>query len=132
MKCSRCYGKGQEWHDEPGRRGGGVWDTCYHCAGSGTVDDETDFQDRLGRVARYMARVIEESVRKARNEDPEGDGYDMGAWENGFTSAREYFECQVSDRSYSIVEKLLERSRSDQEFLIAWNEYRIDQLQFQR
>jgi hypothetical protein len=117
-KCSRCQGEGRETYDEDGRT---VSDVCYHCAGSGKVDEETDFQDRLGAVASSIAYTMERDYRKACNEDPDGDGYDLGAYENGMMPF-DYFRSRVWDRTYEIAEKLSHLTLSEQEFLIAWNE----------
>lgn len=117
--CSRCHGEGEETYDEDGRT---VTDVCYHCAGSGKVDDDTAFHDRLGFVASALAYQAESECRKAYNEDPEGDGYDLGAYENGMMPF-DYFRGRVWERTPEIAEKLSEMSRSDQEFMIAWHEY---------
>lgn len=116
--CSRCQGEGEETYDEDGRT---VTDVCYHCAGSGKVDDETDFHDRLLSVASAIAYVMESDYRRAVNSDPEGDGYDLGGYENGMMPY-DYFRSQVWNRSYDVAEKLSAMSQADQELLIAWNE----------
>ncbi len=116
--CSRCQGEGEESYDEDGRM---VTDVCYHCAGSGNVDEDTDFHDALHRVASSLAYRAESEYQRAVNSDPDGDGYDLGAAENGL-STHDYFRCRVWDREPEIIEKLAAMSRQDQEFLIAWNE----------
>lgn len=116
--CSRCHGEGEETYDEDGRT---VTDVCYHCAGSGKVDDDTDFHDRLQSVASTIAYVMESDYRRWVNSDPDGDGYDLGGYENGMMPY-DYFRSRVWDRTYDIAEKLADMSRADQEFLIAWNE----------
>ena len=117
--CSRCGGEGEETYDEDGRT---VTDVCYHCAGSGKVDDDTHFHDRLCMVASALAYQAESECRKAYNEDPEGDGYDLGAYENGMMPS-DYFRCRVWERTPEIAEKLSAMSQADQEFMVAWNEY---------
>jgi hypothetical protein len=118
-KCSRCQGQGEETYDEDDRR---VTDVCYHCAGSGQVDDDTDFHDRLESVASSIAYVMESDYRRAVNSDPDGDGYDLGGYENGMMP-HDYFRCNVWDRTADIAQELVELPRVDQELLIAWNEY---------
>jgi hypothetical protein len=117
--CSRCQGEGEETYEEDGRI---ITDVCYHCAGSGKVDDDTAFHDRLYSVASSIAYSQESEYRKACNNDPDGDGYDLGAYENGMMPS-DYFRSRVWDRTYDIAEKLSEMSQADQEFLVAWNEY---------
>lgn len=117
--CCRCQGQGKETYDEDGRT---VTDVCYHCAGSGKVDEDTDFHDRLHHVASALAYQAESEYRKACDSDPEGDGYNLGAYENGMMPF-DYFRCRVLERTPEIAEKLLEMSRSDQEFMIACHEY---------
>lgn len=118
-KCSRCQGQGYESYDEDGRM---VTDVCYHCGGEGTVDEETDFHDRLQAVAATLAHQKESEYRKACDSDPDGDGYDLCAAENGMRTF-DYFRSRVWDRTYEIAQELSERPRAEQELLVAWNEF---------
>lgn len=118
-KCSRCHGEGEESYEEDGRM---FTDVCYHCGGSGHVDDEMHFHDALNRVAMTLAERAESEYRKACNSDPDGDGYDLGAYENGMMPF-DYFRCRVYERAPEIAEKLATMSLADKEFLIAWDEY---------
>ena len=120
-KCSRCQGEGEEFTPEDGHPQGGVYETCYHCGGEGTVDEETDFHDRLQSVAATLAYAKESEYRKACDSDPDGDGYDLCAAENGL-STFDYFRTRVWNRTYEIAEELAARPRADQELLVAWNE----------
>jgi len=119
--CSRCQGDGEVWEEEEGHPRGGVYDVCYHCGGEGKVDEETDFHDALQRVASSLAYQAETNYRRAVNSDPDGDGYDLGAYENQMMP-HDYFRCRVWEREPEIAEKLFAMSRQDQELLIAWNE----------
>jgi len=119
MNCYRCQGSGEEFYDEDDRR---FYDVCYHCGGTGQVDEETDHHDRLSMVASALAYQKESEFRQWANSDPDGDGYDLGAYENGMMPG-DYFRCRVWERTPEICQDLLAMSRSDQEFLIAWNEY---------
>lgn len=121
--CRQCHGTGREVYDEDDRR---VEDACYHCGNTGKVDDETDFRDRLSAVASHLAYQQESERRKAINDDPDGDGYDLGGYENGLMPG-DWFRCNVWDRTYEIAEKLAALPISDQEFLVAWNEYGEEQ-----
>ncbi len=120
-KCSRCQGEGRVWEEEEGHPQGGVYDVCYHCGGEGTVDEETDFQDRLHAVAATLAYQKESDYRKACDSDPDGDGYDLCAAENGMRTF-DYFRVRVGERTDEIARELAERPREDQELLVAWNE----------
>ena len=122
-KCSRCQGEGEEFTEEEGHPQGGVYETCYHCGGSGEVDEETDFHDRLHRVAATLAYQKESDYRKACDSDPDGDGYDLCAAENGYLT-HDYFRVRVWERTEDIAQELAQRSRADQELLVAWNEAR--------
>jgi len=121
-KCSQCQGEGEVWEEEEGHPRGGVYDVCYHCGGEGTVDEETDFHDRLKRVATALAVQKETEYRRACDSDPDGDGYDLCAAENGMRTY-DYFRTRVWDREYEIAQELAARPRAEQEFLVAWNEY---------
>lgn len=116
--CSRCQGEGEESYEEDGRI---FTDVCYHCGGEGTVDEETDFHDSLMRVASTLAYQAESDYRRACDSDPDGDGYDLCAAENGMMTF-DYFRARVWERTPEFGEKLFAMSRQDQEFLIAWNE----------
>jgi hypothetical protein len=112
--CRQCNGTGREVYDEDDRR---VEDACYHCGTTGKVDEDTDFHDRLSAVASTLAYQLESERRIAINNDPDGDGYDLGLMPH------DYFRCNVWDRTYEIAEQLAALPISDQEFLVAWHEY---------
>ena len=117
--CRQCNGSGEERYEEDGRD---VTDACYHCGTTGTVDEDTDFRDRLSSVASTIAYQLESEYRRAVNDDDEGDGYDLGGYENGLMPY-DYFRTRVWDRTYDIAEKLSALPINDQELLVAWNEY---------
>lgn len=118
MKCSRCGGSGYESYDEDGRM---VTDACYHCGTTGEVDEETDWHDRLMRVASTLAYQQESEYRKACDNDPEGDGYDLHAAENMMRTS-DYFLARVYERQYTIAEELSKLDPDMQSVLVAWNE----------
>ena len=119
-KCRSCCGKGRVYYEEDGRN---VRDVCYHCGTTGFVDEDVDFHDRLKDVAHSLAYWSVSAYKKARNEwDGEGEDFAFCAAENQMTE-RDYFTVLVWDKESEFMEKLLEMSLSDQEFLIAWNEY---------
>jgi len=121
--CSKCQGKGHVFYEEDGRT---IQDDCYHCACTGKVPEDTHWRDRLKSVAYAIAYTTECEYRKAVNEDPYGDGYDLYAAENMMTS-NDYFQSRVDDRMYDYWEQLaMNFSKEDQEFLVAWNEYQPD------
>lgn len=117
--CRQCNGSGREVYDEDDRR---VEDACYHCGTTGRVDEDTDFHDRLNAVASVLAYQQETERRIAINNDPDGDGYDLGGYENGLMPG-DWFRCNVWDRASVIAVALAAMPISDQEFLVAWNEY---------
>lgn len=119
--CRNCHGEKRVWVEEEGHPQGGVYDACYHCGNTGVVDEETDFHDRLLSVAATLAYQQESDYRKACNEDPDGDGYDLHAAENMMHTS-DYFRARVYERTYHIAEELAGRSRDEQELLVAWNE----------
>lgn len=119
MRCSQCQGVGYQYYDEDGRT---VRDACYHCETTGQVDEDTYFRDRLLNVAHSLAYWAEAEYRKACNDDPDGDGYDLGAYENQM-SPWDYFRTRVWDRESDIMAKLEELPKETQEVLVAWNEY---------
>ncbi len=116
--CSKCNGTGEQTYDEDGRR---VTDACYHCGTTGEVDEELDWHDRLQAVAVTLAERMEREYREACDADPQGDGYDLYAAENGMTTW-DYFQSQVWDRAYRIQNQIADMDRPSQELLVGWNE----------
>lgn len=119
-KCSRCLGQGKESYEEDNRM---VTDNCYHCAGSGEVEPEVDLQDRLLRVAYALAHQAEVEYRKARDNDPEGEGYEFCAAEN-MLSVNDYFQERVIDRQYKLLVQIQQLDSVIQNALFEWNEQR--------
>jgi hypothetical protein len=118
MRCSSCQGAGRVAYEEDGRI---VTDACYHCGTTGQVDEETDWHDRLGRVANTLAYQTEREYRRAVEEDPHGDGYDLLAAEN-MLSVSDYFQLRVWDRADVYLQQLEQMPFSDRELLVHWNE----------
>lgn len=116
--CRRCQGEGQETYDEDGRT---LTDVCYHCAGSGQVEEELDFHDRLVAVANSLAYMSERDYRKACDQDPDGDDYCLRAAENGLSES-DYFKVRVWDREALYMERIQAMDRATQELLVEWNE----------
>lgn len=113
--CRNCNGEGYQEYEEDGRE---VRDACYHCATTGQVDEDMDFHDRLKAAAETLAYQEESDYRKAVNSDPEGDGYDMGAAENGMSSW-DYFRSRVWGRTDELARKFGELPIHDQTMLVA-------------
>ena len=122
-KCSRCQGQGKESYDDDGRI---VTETCWHCAGSGEVEPEVDLQDRLLRVADTLAYQEETEYRKARDNDPEGEGYEFCAAEE-MMSVHDYFQGRVSDRKFKLLAQIQQLNSSIQDALLDWNEKRLSE-----
>jgi hypothetical protein len=78
--CTRCNGNGYEFPDDECYAG--CYYHCLHCGGSGTVDDETAYQDKLQGVALVMADVHVREYKKYKDEDPDGEGFAFCAAEN--------------------------------------------------
>jgi hypothetical protein len=103
-----------------------VTETCWHCAGSGEVEPEVALQDHLLRVAHALAIQEETEYRKARDNDPEGEGYEFCAAEN-MMSAHDYFEGRVSDRKFKLVAQMQQLNSSIQNALLEWYEKRLSE-----
>lgn len=116
--CTRCNGMGRDTYDDDDRR---VTDVCYHCGGEGTVGEETAYHDRLHAVAAQMAHHEESQVRKWADEEPDGDGYSMRAYEE-MMSVNDYFRAQVWSRTERIGAELAALPREAREVLLAWSE----------
>lgn len=119
-QCSRCYGMGyEEYEEDYGRT---VRDTCYHCSGSGKVDEETDFQDKLGDVAYTLATGAVYKIIQSCNSDPDGEGWNFRAAEN-MMSERDYTMGYIDDYQAHYLNDLLDMDRGSQELMVAWNNY---------
>lgn len=118
MQCSSCSGEGFEFFEEDGRM---VTHPCYHCGTTGEVDEDTDFHDKLMGVASTLAYYQEKEYRKACNEDPDGDGYDLHAAEN-MMSTHDYFRNCVYDRQYKLAEEISKLDLTMQKVLVAWDQ----------
>lgn len=119
-KCCRCQGQGKESYDDDGRM---VTETCWHCAGSGEVEPKVALQDHLLRVARALAIQEETEYRKARDNDPEGEGYEFCAAEEMMT-VHDYFEGRVLNRQYQFGDQIRNLDPAIQKILLDWHEKR--------
>ncbi len=112
--CSRCFGEGSECFEEDGRM---VMDTCYHCSGSGKVDSETHLADQVGKVANILAANRISSLQKSYNSNPDGEGWDFAAAENGLSSL-DYYSERVSYLGQQFAEEISNLSHEMQLALI--------------
>lgn len=115
--CTRCCGDGRVEYHEDNRI---VSEVCYHCDGSGKVDQETDFYDKLYSVANALAVMRVNEIRNNYNSVPDGEGWAFLAAENQM-SERNYTLTHVYEYTDKYMDSLDKMSRSDQELLIAWN-----------
>lgn len=102
LTCGKCGGRGKDTWEEDGRT---VTDVCYHCAGSGRIDEETAHHDRMMRIGGELAYLHVQGMIKSRNEDPEGEGWAFCAAEN-MLSERDYTMATTDDFAYTFAEKL--------------------------
>jgi len=101
VNCPKCI-QGTQTYEEDCRM---VKDMCYHCSGSGRVDVRTAHHDRMMDVSRTLAYKHVQAMKKACNEDEEGEGWDFCAAEN-MMSEHDYTEMKVYDFAYDFAEKL--------------------------
>ena len=118
MICGACNGEGTVEYNEDERL---VHDVCYHCAGTGEIDEQLARSDKLVKIANMFGEMDERAFRQYANDDPLGDGYDLFAAEN-MMSTYDYFRSRVWDREAEYAQKLFELSAKDQDLLIAWYE----------
>lgn len=127
--CIRCYGEGVETFYD-----GGFYDsrleqhTCYHCNGSGYVDDETNFRDQLFSVASSLAQHYVHSMIQEINNDPEGDGFCLMAAENGLSQS-DYTQHLIFIKTDEFMAELADKPLEDQQLLIAWNNLIVEPIQ---
>lgn len=105
VPCGRCNGTGGTTaRDDDGRVES---DTCYHCSGSGRIDEETARHDRVMGVIETLAERHVDDLRIARDQDPEGENWQFCAAEN-MQSVREYTMEQVMNYTDRFAEKFTE------------------------
>lgn len=117
--CLRCGGVGMNawWEDDR-------WceDVCYACGGSGDVDPEHAFEQRLDAAFDTLGRRQARAYRIAVNEDPDGDGFGLCAAEN-MLSERDYEEALAMDYSAVASRETRDWSREQLEWLVALSEW---------
>ena len=113
--CNNCGGCGIECYDDDDRR---VEDVCYHCGGTGKVDEETHFHDMLGRVCNYLGFKKAADYQRGANSDPDGEGFDFMASEN-MLSSYEYFQSLGYTFSDQYMAEMLEKDLDTQRAMIA-------------
>ena len=116
--CVRCDGEGIEYFEEDNRPQS---HTCYHCSGSGYVEDDMAFHDKLCQLAVGLATHYVSEMQKDIDSDPDGEGWNFHAAEN-MMSGRDYFSMKVYDHAAIFSQQLQGFSFEDQKFLIAWEE----------
>ena len=94
VRCGVCGGAGAQRSLDPEEERRGIEDVCYHCAGTGRIDEETQRHDRRARFAEQLASLVVSDMRAARDEDTED--FAFCAAENGM-SERDYATTLVWD-----------------------------------
>jgi hypothetical protein len=134
--CTPCNGIGSI--EEPDDNYGYIRDVCYHCSGSGQVDNETELNDQLNLLVQIMTDIKFESWLDSIQNFNDGEDIEFMAAEN-MCSVDEIKESRRYDIAYSIgdelskllpdtLELLLElvfKKSSDIEDIISSEEYSI-------
>ena len=107
-ECSYCNGSGIEVYDDEYDSQSQikflVESDCYHCGGTGSIDDDTAFHDCLESVATIMAQAHVDEFKKRVNQDPDGEDFAFMAAENMATPF-DFERCLV----YSYVGEFMKR-----------------------
>lgn len=126
--CVRCDGEGIEFFSD-----GTFYDArleqhiCYHCNGTGFVDDEANFHDQLFAVAYALASHKVYSMIQEMNNDPESDGFCLMAAENGLSQS-DYTQHLIDVKTDEFGAELADKSLEDQQLLIAWNNLPVEPI----
>jgi hypothetical protein len=101
IRCGQCGGEGRTFENEGGRE---VEMPCYHCSGSGKIDAETAFSDRVGALAGQLARATIARRAKAtdaaaRGPDGDGEGWGFAAAENMMSVSDYTVECEWAEEA---------------------------------
>jgi len=114
--CNSCNGSGYQDFYEDNRL---FIETCYHCGGAGKVDSSSYRETELSEVANTLAYWHIEQMKANINSNPDGEGWDFRAAENGMSS-EEYSQMTFFHYSNSFFSELLQMSNEQQDLLIAW------------
>lgn len=101
VKCPECEA-GFRIVEEDGRR---IQDACYHCGNTGFITPEEYYRDQIRWAAELLAADMVNSLKAARNSDPEGEGWDFCAAENGMSSY-EYTQARWMEQASEVGEVL--------------------------
>lgn len=114
MECGNCCGEGYVEFDEDGRL---ARDACYHCGTTGKVDEATAHMDELSVMAGNLAQFKVYNLKKAANEDPDGEGWVFRAAEN-MMYEYEYTQEMISIYRDLIMNQLTKLDFDTQKLLI--------------
>lgn len=78
--CPKCEGDGHRHVEEDGRD---YQDPCYRCGTTGWVDAENHLHYRIERLCSVLAGDMLHKKKRAANSNPDGEGWDFHAAENG-------------------------------------------------
>jgi len=124
--CSSCYGIGYNEDYEDGRY---FQEDCYHCRGTGKVDQHTAYLDKLEEVIYALASRHLNQVISDYNSNPDGEGWSFGAAESMMTDS-EYYQYHLNNYIEDFAKRLVEMSQQDQQLLIAWHEMPVEHKTF--
>lgn len=118
--CRQCSGEGELRSLDDDEAARGIVDVCYHCSGSGVVDADTDLADEVDAMLMAIAWQRAYEWRAAVNSDPEGEGLDFRAAENGVSSyeylvGRAYAELPAVQARYEAM------TPGERDLLLAWD-----------
>lgn len=117
--CLRCDGEGRQVWDEDGVR---CLDRCYACLGMGWVGEDVAHDQALGYACDRLGALQAAAYRRARDGDPEGEGFAFCAAEN-MLSPREYEQALAMDFASEAMRLVASWPLDQQEWLVALTEW---------
>ena len=117
--CLRCDGEGRQAWDEDGVR---FLDACYACLGRGWVDEITAHDQRVGAACDRLGALRAAAYRRARDEDPDGEGFAFCAAEH-MLSPREYEQALATSYADEAMRDVAAWSVERQEWLLGFAEW---------
>lgn len=113
--CLRCDGEGRQVWDEDGVR---CLDQCYACLGLGWVAEDAAHDQALGAACDRLGSLRAAAYRRARDEDPEGEGFALCAAES-MLSPWEYEQALAMTFSEDAMREVASWPLDRQEWLVA-------------
>ena len=120
VTCRCCGGEGGLRSLDPYEEERGILDPCYHCGGSGSVDEDTADADEVEDMLMSLAYDRAYEWRRAVDSDPEGEGFAFRAAESGL-STYDYLTGRAYVELVDVQARYESMTETERAVLLAWH-----------